>query len=171
MQAGSDISTRGFEIGNIGITYFVAANKFCFARPHLMLLTSDGHQKQHAPLHENDLEAACTVFTAINGDYVAPYNCGKDGGCSRLHKHLQLMPMPEDSSAAFLDSDGGKEASVLFQWFYHRFRAQNVTSANLIKVYAGLLHQTTKSGEGRSELADHAPPGAACPHNMRLTNR
>ena len=137
-----------------------------------MLLTSDGHQKQYEPLYENDLEAAWTALTAIGReDYVAFYNCGQDGGCSRLHKHLQLMPMPEDSFAAFLNSKGGKEPSVPFQWFYRHFESQHLTPASLTKVYTDLLKQATEVGEGRSEHADTALPRAACPHNMILTNR
>lgn len=68
------------EIGDIGSTHFLITNKFCFARPHLMLLTSDGHQRQYEPLHENDLGAAWSVLSTIGRDYIAFYNCGRDGG-------------------------------------------------------------------------------------------
>ena len=168
---GSDISTGGFEIGDIGSTHFVAANKFCFARPHLMILTSNGHVKQYEPLHENDLQVAWTALTAISRNYAVLYNCGQDGGCSRLHKHMQLMPMPGNSFAAFLDSEDGKEPSVPFHWFYRRFESQHVTPADLTEVYTNLLKEVTRVGKGRSQHADSAPPGAACPHNMILTNR
>ncbi|TPX20296.1 hypothetical protein DIZ76_016184 [Coccidioides immitis] len=169
---GSDISTGGFEIGNISSTHFVTVNKFCFARPHLMLLTSDAHRKQYEPLNEKDFEAAWTALAVTTSrDYVVFYNCGQDGGCSRLHKHLQLMPMPEHSLAAFLDSEDGKEPNVPFQWFYHRLKSQHVTPPSLTTVYADLLRQATGVGEGRFEHAGNTQPGAACPHNMILTNR
>ncbi|RFU29074.1 hypothetical protein B7463_g7257, partial [Scytalidium lignicola] len=168
---GSDINTEGFEIGDINNTHFIVANTFCFARPHLLLLTSDGYQKQYEPLRQTDLEAAWTMLTAIGKEYVIFYNCGQYGGCNRLHNHMQLMPMLEDSFAAFLDSEGGKEPSVPYHWFYCRFESQHVTPSNLTKVYTDLLKQATKVGDNRSEHADSALPGAACPHNMILTKR
>ncbi|KAH8807370.1 hypothetical protein F5884DRAFT_821113 [Xylogone sp. PMI_703] len=146
---GSDINTRGFEIGNISNTHFIAANKFCFARPHLLLLTSDGYQKQYEPLRQIDLEAAWTMLTTVGKEYVVFYNGGQDGGCSRLHKHMQLMPMPEDSFTAFLDSESGKEP----------------------RIYAYLLKQASKVRDNQSEHADDASLGAGCPHNMILTKR
>lgn len=42
-REGSDISTYGFEIGEINTTHILVANKFCWVRPHLMLITSDGY--------------------------------------------------------------------------------------------------------------------------------
>lgn len=168
---GSDINTCGFEIGDVGRTHFLIANKFCFARPHIMLLTSDGHQRQFEPLNQNDFEATWVVLSAIGGNYVSFYNCGQDGGCSRLHKHLQFIPKPKDSFAAFLDSKDDKEPNVPFQWFYHRFDSAHVTPFKLTQVYVKLLNQATKAGDGRSEHYDNLPSGAACPHNMILTSR
>ncbi|KAL3422718.1 tetraphosphate phosphorylase 2 (ATP adenylyltransferase) [Phlyctema vagabunda] len=168
---GSDISTDGFELGDVGNTHFLAANKFCFARPHLMLLTSDGHRRQYEALDESDLSAALTSINAFGKDYAVFYNCGQDGGCSRLHKHMQLLPMPKDSFAAFLNTDDGSETSVPFAWFYHRFEDQQVTPTSLVMIYNELLRQADRVGHGRSENADKAPPGAACPHNVIFTKR
>lgn len=136
-----------------------------------MLLASDGHRRQFEPLYESDLEAAWTTLIAIGKDYVVFYNCGQDGGCSRLHKHMQLIPMPKNSLAAFLDTEDGREPSVPFEWFYRRFDYQQATPASLATVYTELLQQATRVEGGRSEHADSAPPGAACPHNMILTKR
>ncbi|KAK7746568.1 hypothetical protein SLS62_009365 [Diatrype stigma] len=176
-RSGSDLNTAGFEIGDIGANHFVAANKFCYARPHLMLLTSDGHRKQYEPLDEKDLEAAWAVLAAVGQgqDYVAFFNCGQDGGCSRLHKHMQLIPTPKYSFASFLDAEEGKceqEPDVPFQWFYRRFGPEvDITPATLRKVYTDLLKQATEVGLGRSEHAASAPHGAACPHNVIFTRR
>lgn len=168
---GSDIQTTGYEIGPVGSSHFLAANKFCFARPHLMLLTSDGHRRQHEPLYEPDLAAALTSLDAIGEDYAVFYNCGQDGSCSRLHKHMQLIPMPKDSFAAFLERAGGEEPDVPFVWFYHSFQDQPTTPASLLMVYDDLLRRADRVGRGRGQHADVAPPGAACPHNMILTKR
>ncbi|KAE8372783.1 hypothetical protein BDV26DRAFT_297529 [Aspergillus bertholletiae] len=170
-REGSDISTAGFEITTTD-THIMIANKFCFARPHLMLLTSDGHRRQYEPLDESDLDGVWRILDAAETDYVAFYNCGRDGGCSRLHKHLQVMPLPANSFAAFLDSPAGEvpETRVPFRWFYQRFEGE-VTSSLLVGVYNDLLEQATKVGAGLGEHATSAPPEAACPHNMILTKR
>ncbi|PLB55689.1 hypothetical protein P170DRAFT_375627 [Aspergillus steynii IBT 23096] len=173
-RAGSDIDTAGFEIGTIGDTHFVIANKFCFARPHLMILSLDGFRRQYEPLDEPDLAGAWQLLNAADTDSVAFYNCGRDGGCSRLHKHLQVMPLPANSFAAFLDADSPEEENetkVPFEWFYRRFEQDGVTPAALVGVYNELLLQATKVGAGRWEYTASAPSGAACPHNMILTKR
>ncbi|KAI9034787.1 uncharacterized protein KD926_005578 [Aspergillus affinis] len=172
-REGSDISTAGFEIDETD-THCVIANKFCFARPHLMLLTGDGRRRQYEPLDEADLHVAWQILNAAEKDYVAFYNCGSDGGCSRLHKHLQVMPLPANSFAAFLDSSKGEmpETKVPFEWFFQRFEEDVIlTSSALVGVYNDLLDHTTRVGEGRAEHAASAPSGAACPHNMILTKR
>lgn len=103
---------------------------------------------------------------------MAFYNCGQDGGCSRLHKHMQLIPTPKDTFASFLDSEGDDpEPQVPFHWFYHRFDSQDVTVPHLAEIYDKLLRQATEVGGGLSEHADSAPPGAACPHNLIMTSR
>ncbi|KAJ3547135.1 hypothetical protein NM208_g1671 [Fusarium decemcellulare] len=180
---GSDISTRGFEIGGeVSNTHFMIANKFSFARPHLLLLTSDGYKRQYEPLNEDDLTAAWNQLNTLStsSGYVAFYNCGPDGGCSRLHKHLQLMPMPQGSFAAFLDNpDEHKEPKVPYQWFYRQLESQHgpPTPVSLTNVYLDLLqqasvalhdnfqHNTNTNTNSTSTL------GAAYPHNMILTKR
>lgn len=171
LRPGSDIGTRGFEIGeaSAGATHFLIANKFCFARPHLMFLTSDGYQRQHEALHEPDFAAAWNLLHDMTSEYVAFYNCGKDGGCSRLHKHIQLMPKPKNCFASFLDGDNGTPPSVPFQWFYRRFESPSISASQVTETYNHLLQEATKVGGGHSAHADEAPAGAACPHNMILT--
>lgn len=137
-----------------------------------MLLTSNGHRRQYEPLDETDLQAAWAVLTTMSQDYVAFYNCGQDGGCSRLHKHMQLIPKPPHSFVDFLDSkDNKRPANVPFRWFYERLNAENVTTPQLIKVYTKLLAQATDVSQGLAEHADTALLGAACPHNMILGRR
>ncbi|KAL7916707.1 ATP adenylyltransferase domain-containing protein [Trichoderma velutinum] len=170
---GSDISTKGFEIGQIGNTHFVIANKFCYARPHLMLLTCDGYRRQYEPLDEAGLEAAQSLLLSMSQDFVVFYNCGQDGGCSRLHKHMQLIPKPPHSFADFLDNEASSDSppKVPFHWFYQRVDVTNTDSKGLTKIYANLLQQATVVGQGLAEHADSAPSGAACPHNFILSRR
>ncbi|KAF5581936.1 5 5 P-1 P-4-tetraphosphate phosphorylase 2 [Fusarium pseudoanthophilum] len=168
---GSDIDTAGYEICDIGRTHVLVANKFCFASPHLMLLTSEGHQRQYEALNRDDLTAAWSVLSTMGEDYVAFFNCGRDGGCSRLHKHMQLIPKPSDSFASFLDADNAKEPDMPFQWFYHRFGHSNPGVDDLVNIYNDLLRKATEVGHGQAENADSAPPDAAVPHNFLLTQR
>lgn len=165
-REGSDISTTGFELGALD-NHLVIVNKFCFARPHLMLLTFDGYKRQYEALDEADLSDTWQLLSSAESDHVAFYNCGQNGGCSRLHKHLQVMPLPANSFAAFLDSSEEPETKVPFQWFYRRFEG-DVTPAVLFGVYKDLLEEATMVGGGDTTSA---PPGAVCPHNMIFTKR
>ncbi|RFN50203.1 hypothetical protein FIE12Z_5517 [Fusarium flagelliforme] len=166
---GSDIDTADYEICRIGETHFLAANKFCYARPHLMLLTLDGYKRQYESLDQNDWQALHSILRGQTNEYVGFYNCGQDGGCSRLHKHMQLIPKPKDSFAAFLDEEDAEEPNMPFQWFYHRFGSANVTPEDLLDIYNELLQKATEVGAGLSENAKTLPRGAAIPHNMLVT--
>ncbi|CEJ60709.1 hypothetical protein PMG11_09272 [Penicillium brasilianum] len=169
---GSDISTVGFEISEIGNSHLLIANKFCWAKPHFLILTSDGYQRQYESLNEGDLQGIWSFLSTMSTDYVAFYNCGQDGGCSRLHKHMQLIPTPEGTFASFLDSDGKEpEPPFPFQWFHHRFESEDITSQQLTGIYKKLIKQATEIGGGLSEHAHNAPLGAACPHNLIMTKR
>lgn len=170
-REGSDISTRGFEISEISTSHFLVANKFCWARPHLMLVTSDGYRRQYEALDFNDIKSAWSLLSTLDTDYVAFYNCGQDGGCSRLHKHLQLIPTPPNLFASFLDTNDGEPSQVPFEWFYYRLKPDDSRPERLLEIYNHLLEQSTKKGKGLSENFGMAPPNAACPHNFILTKR
>ncbi|EPS28964.1 hypothetical protein PDE_03910 [Penicillium oxalicum 114-2] len=171
-RKGSDISTAGFEIGKVGNAHLLVANKFCWANPHFLLVTADPYQRQYTPLDKTDLRAMWSVLKTMSSDYVAFFNCGQDGGCSRMHKHTQLIPTPKGTLASFLDMDGeASEPAIPFRWFYRKFKSSNVTEQDLQSTYAALLEQATQVGAGLSEHAQEAPPGAACPHNMIMTRR
>ncbi|KJX96220.1 5',5'''-P-1,P-4-tetraphosphate phosphorylase 2 like protein [Zymoseptoria brevis] len=176
-RPGSDINTTGYELTPIGPSHFLAINKFCYARPHLMLLTSSGHHRQHEPLSLSDLAAAWTLLTSTTRtDYVVFFNGGKEAGCSRAHKHLQMLILPKASLAAFLDDDDddddddeeGVEPTVSFQWFYERFGKRHVTPEGLKERYDALMD---KAEECCGRKKEDAVTGATCPHNFLLTKR
>ncbi|CAI7653953.1 unnamed protein product [Penicillium glandicola] len=168
-RAGSDISTAGFELGELD-SHCVIVNKFCFARPHLMLLTFDGYKRQYEALDAADLDDTWRILSSMEMDCVAFYNCGQKGGCSRLHKHLQVMPLPANSFAAFLDSSEQPETKVPFEWFYRRFEGE-VTPTTLFGAYRDLLEEATKVAVDYTASEPSAPPGTVCPHNMIFTKR
>ncbi|KAF5600843.1 ATP adenylyltransferase II [Fusarium pseudoanthophilum] len=171
---GSDIDTNGFEMGGSeSSTHFLVANKFCFSRPHLMMLTRDGYCRQYEPLNHSDFEAAWGNLASLNNataDYVVFFNCGKDGGCSRLHKHVQLMPLPASGFVVdFLNSDSTKEPKVPFEWFYHRFQDSATAAAKGTEIYLHLLQQATEAW--KASTGKDIPDGQACPHNVAFTSR
>lgn len=136
-----------------------------------MLLTSDGRKRQYDALDDSDLASAWRMLSLVAAEaenYVVFFNCGQEAGCSRLHKHLQVMPLPPGSFAAFLDSnEPGKqeETEVPFEWFYRRFDPDSeMSSASLLDVYNELLGEATK-------VCSKASSTSVCPHNMILTER
>ncbi|KAH9909560.1 ATP adenylyltransferase-domain-containing protein [Xylariomycetidae sp. FL2044] len=171
-RAGSDISTEGYEITDVGHHHFLAANKFSYATPHLLLLTHDVHRRQYEPLDTSDFTSAWAVLQTMGTEYVAFYNCGREGGCSRMHKHMQLMPMPENSLAAFLDFEEGIEPHVPFQWFHRRLACERTTPDLLTEIYTDLLRQASGTAASRAKNAGATVPAAAAfPHNVLFTDR
>ncbi|KAF5625218.1 ATP adenylyltransferase II [Fusarium sp. NRRL 25303] len=171
---GSDIDTNGFEMGDSGnSTHFLIANKFCFSRPHLMMLTRDGYRRQYEPLDQSDFDAAWGTLASLENEtteYVVFFNCGKDGGCSRLHKHVQLMPLPASGFAVdFLNSNITKEPKVPFEWFYHRFQDGATAASKVTEVYTQLLRQATEAW--KASTGKDVPDRQACPHNVAFTSR
>lgn len=173
LRPGSDINTVGFEIGSIGDSHTVAVNKFSFGRPHVMLVSSDGYRRQYEPLDLTDLDAAWKSLQGLGDDYVVFYNCGRDGGCSRLHKHMQLMPMPTKGFAEFLETKDAKETPVPFKWFHQRFDTAKaaVTSTDVVNAYNTLLEQASAAYQASGAKVNDQHPDAACPHNMILSKR
>lgn len=160
--------------------HVIAVNKFCYARPSLMLVTADGHRRQHEPLDESDLRAARDALAPTSeGDYMVFYNGGKDAGCSRMHKHMQLMPLPRESFAAFLDEEEGHrgEPPVPFEWAHHRHKhdLKDLSVESLVRTYNDLLQTSTKAWRKSVSLetreANTEKHGAGCPHNFILTKR
>ena len=92
LRPGSDIDTTGYEIGPIGPAHFLAFNKFCIYRPQMLILTTDGFRRQSEPLDRADLAVARDMLARLRGDYLVLFNCGVASACSRVHKHLQVIP-------------------------------------------------------------------------------
>lgn len=173
MRPGSDIDTNGFEVGEISGTHILVANKFCYARPHYLLLTKDGYQRQYHPLNRADLAAAWNLLSGRDEDgFAVFFNCGKGAGYSRLHKHMQLMPMPKNTFASFLESADAKEPPVPSQWFYERcFDTSPKAADALIGAYERLLRQATEVMANAEGCEVDNFPDAACSHNVIMTTR
>ncbi|KAK0705632.1 hypothetical protein B0H67DRAFT_388268 [Lasiosphaeris hirsuta] len=168
---GSDIDVTGFEISPITTTHLLAANKFSAARPHLLLLTTDGHARQHAALDAADWAAAHAALSALttptgSQGYMLFFNCGVAGGCSRLHKHMQIIPRPAPGG---LWLDGMVADGVPYVYFMERFRGQEgwLAPGGLEGVYRGLLGRAERALEAGGE--GEVEEGRAVPHNVLLT--
>ncbi|KAL8382197.1 hypothetical protein RB595_006128 [Gaeumannomyces hyphopodioides] len=177
LEPGSDISAVGFEICDVGAAHRLIANKFCFTRPMLLLMTRDGFKRQHDPLEAPDLAAAWAVLRAMRTSHFVFYNCGEPSGNSRLHRHVQLTRRPEGFTT-FLDHEeggGGGRPSVPFMYFREPLMRKGeegeedgastpVTGESLAKVYGELLGRAEASSSFRWD-----GPGTSCPHNLVMT--
>ncbi|KAK1672648.1 hypothetical protein BDP55DRAFT_615384 [Colletotrichum godetiae] len=206
---GGDISIAGFELTTIPAssggrdgeaTHVLAFNKFCAYRPHLLLLTADGRRRQFEGLDERDLGAAVEVLGGLNGgwggevkgvggetgqEYLVIFNCGKEGGCSRLHKHMQVIPAPDaipmwpdivDSGPETKADDSGKQQQQEppFRYFIHHFTGPSPPSTNdLTAKYKFMLRQATDLIPGREKVVEEDGDGraVAVPHNVILGRR
>ncbi|KAK1641370.1 hypothetical protein BDP81DRAFT_403458 [Colletotrichum phormii] len=210
---GGDISIAGFELttipsgggeGDEEATHVLAFNKFCAYRPHLLLLTADGRRRQFEGLDKRDLGAAVEVLGGLNGgwgsdadadsdkekrrqEYLVIFNCGKEGGCSRLHKHMQAIPAPDaipmwpdlvDSGPKTEADDSGKQQQQQqeppFRYFIHHFTGPSPPSKNdLTASYKHMLRQATELIPGREKVVEEDGDGraVAVPHNVILGRR
>lgn len=64
-------------------------------------------------LTENDLSAAWSVLSRLDGKYLVIYNCGFEGGSSVGHKHLQILPRPEREEFEFFPDMLGISEGIL----------------------------------------------------------
>ncbi|KAF4773433.1 ATP adenylyltransferase [Colletotrichum scovillei] len=201
---GGDISIAGFELTTIGgggdeeATHVLAFNKFCAYRPHLLLLTADGRRRQFEGLGERDLGAALQVLGGLNGrwgadadgeeqkgrEYLVIFNCGKEGGCSRLHKHMQVIPAPvaipmwpdlvASGSGTGTEAVGDGKQEPPFRYFIHRFTGPSPPSTkDLTAKYRDMLRQATELIPGREKVVEEDGEGraVAVPHNVILGRR
>lgn len=198
---GGDISIAGFEVAPIRGTHVLAFNKFCAYRPHLLLLTADGRRRQFEALDAGDLAAARDVLLGLNGaggrggdggagrsgqqEYLVIFNCGREGGCSRLHKHMQVIPAPDaiplwPDTVTSPTAAEGAQGEPPFRYSVQRFGpgggngAGEVPSAEDLAVrYRSMLLEATRAVPGRESVVeeDGDGKGVAVPHNVILGRR
>jgi ATP adenylyltransferase len=163
-RPGGDIGVAGFEMATLGSTHLLMANKFPAARPHLLILTQDGFRRQWEALDIDDLTAAHQGISSLSSRHLLLFNCGIDGGCSRLHKHMQLIPAPDpDKFTLWLDAE---EPQLPFKFFIHRFRDGLPPPDKLLGIYEALLRRAERA-------VDHAAleGETAIPHNVIMDRK
>lgn len=171
---GGDISlSGGFLLGPAnGGTHALVFNKFCAYRPHLMLLASDGRRRQFEALGRDDLAAAASALDGLGEEYLAIFNCGRDAGCSRLHKHLQIFPAP-GGFPLWPDSEASSPPPP-FRYFISRFADGKVPEpGELARVYGDMLVEAAALVPGREDVVEEDADGrgVAVPHNVVISRR
>jgi ATP adenylyltransferase/5',5'''-P-1,P-4-tetraphosphate phosphorylase II len=145
--SASDIDVTGHDIGPFNGTHLLAFNKFCGYRPHLMLLTLDPTMKQTSDLDPTDIAAAWAALAALAPqEYIAMFNCGRDAGCSRMHKHVQMVPRPGDDFVLWPELVGWERPAVGFK-FYEEALSPRMSANGVARICEELVHQA-RAGEG-----------------------
>jgi ATP adenylyltransferase/5',5'''-P-1,P-4-tetraphosphate phosphorylase II len=168
---GSDLVDADPElvVTKVSGTHLLVLNRYCVFRPQYLILTLDSFKRQTETLDEADLSAAWSVLQNMKTDHFIIFNCGPEAGCSRIHKHMQVIPRPTDFTL-FPDKEGLDLSAVPFKYYIKRLSGQGKTSANLpyslLETYKSLCTEARaawqSSAKGKSEYL---------PHNMVLTKR
>ncbi|KAJ5204229.1 uncharacterized protein N7498_005108 [Penicillium cinerascens] len=170
---GSDIANDHPDmcITMVNETHYLVMNKFPVFRPMLLLLTVDSYRRQHEPLVLDDIEAGWSVICGLNEEHYVFFNCGELAGCSREHKHLQVVPAPGrhegyDEGFKFFPDDDKQMAPriVHFMQKFEELPGNRVEGGeHLLEVYQCLLQQAREA----LNISTDVP----CPHNFVLTKR
>jgi sulfate adenylyltransferase (ADP) / ATP adenylyltransferase len=82
-------------VADVSPTHVALLNKFALI-PHHMLIVTRRFEAQETLLSETDFEALCACLAQMDG--LMFYNGGPAAGASQPHKHLQMVPLPLESS-------------------------------------------------------------------------
>jgi ATP adenylyltransferase/5',5'''-P-1,P-4-tetraphosphate phosphorylase II len=111
-------------------------NAYPILRPSYLLLTTSPLLRQTSPLFLADITAARTALHGLcrtlgsgnseadeenEEDYIIIYNSGRASGCSRFHKHMQVLPRPP-RTAFTLWPDRPPDDSVNVPYMYDLIR-------------------------------------------------
>ena len=118
---GSDIfnADPDLTISTIHKTHRLVLNRYCVFRPQYLILTIDSYRRQTELLDESDVWAAWTALQSVRTDCCVIYNCGREAGCSRSHKHLQMFPVPPEV-VLFPDRDDMRMNLIPYKFFLSR---------------------------------------------------
>ena len=160
---GSDLSVTGRELEFLKTqSHFLAFNKFCPYRPHFLLLTKDGFRRQWEALDIDDFKAVHELHTGAKQDYSIFYNCKPEGGCSRVHKHMQAIPVEEFDPWTNL-----KNGDLPYTCYTQELDStKSLSPESLLEMYLGLL-QKAGSALGHETINPKDAPA----HNMYFDRR
>ncbi|CAM1509405.1 Fc.00g031440.m01.CDS01 [Cosmosporella sp. VM-42] len=152
-------------IGYIYNTHIVALNIYPVFRPQYMLLNIDSTRSQNEPLSREDIAASWDFIHAIDSPMYIMYNCTQTAGCSRHHKHTQVVPLPQThSDCRFFPDAPGDKIRVPYRYFLHRFdKAQPPSADEVFLIYRDLLAKCKEVL--RIDVKDET---TLCPHNVAI---
>jgi ATP adenylyltransferase len=126
-------------------------------------------------LHFEDISASWAFLHSLQKPHIALYNCTPAGGCSRVHKHVQVLPYRrgaeeesgKDGFRLFPDNTDEK-VHVPYAYFLHRFthqptRKSRPTSREVFDIYTSMLAKARKHLGIAADDSD-----TPCPHNVIL---
>lgn len=155
------------KIGNGA--YWLLFNKFNVFRPQYLILHVDDSRRQGEMLSVEDLAISASLLQGAQTPHYVIYNCGREAGCSREHKHLQVFPKPgmdedgHDMFRYFEDASGQGPADipmVPFKFFLHRFEQGELDHPERAKeVYDDFVRKS-------KELLGISRDAGYCPHNV-----
>ncbi|KAH9865194.1 hypothetical protein IAQ61_009141, partial [Plenodomus lingam] len=146
-------------------THDLALNLFCVKRPQLLLPTTNSWKRQHEALDMDDMAVILETMRLFPSIYML-YNCGEDGGCSRVHKHLQGLPGPPHAFNHIVNSltqnprNSSFSPGIPFAILSHDFSSSSPSPHLLYTAYTALL--------ARASALLNRPwdPVVAPPHNV-----
>ncbi|KAF2202797.1 hypothetical protein GQ43DRAFT_412999 [Delitschia confertaspora ATCC 74209] len=149
-------------LAKINNTHDFALNLFCVDKPQFILLTLDSYKRQHQTLDDDDFVAALEVLRHLDNIYII-FNCSENGGCSRVHKHMQGLRGPPKAFELFTQQSGNGASKVPFKYFMQRFSQAlpNISASDVLNAYGRLL-ESSRGVLGLSQADD------TCPHNVIL---
>lgn len=125
---GSDIyiSRSDQVIGTINDIHVLALNIYPVFRPQYLLLNIDSCRSQNDPLDMQDVEASWAFLRSVQSPHSIMYNCTKEAGCSRYHKHTQIIRKPEVAESnstgfRFFPDVKNREIRVPYMYFIDYF--------------------------------------------------
>lgn len=151
-------------------THLLVLNRFCVFRPQYLVLTTDSFKRQTENLDETDLAAARLVLNGLRNEHFIMFNCGGEAGCSRQHKHMQVIPCSEGFTL-FPDQEGLNPKDIPFKHYIRRLDQEkdystDGKSSSLLEMYENLCKEARVAWQ-----ASGAAPTTYFPHNMMLTKR
>ncbi|OAP65495.1 hypothetical protein AYL99_01467 [Fonsecaea erecta] len=165
---GSDLvdADPGLVVTKVQGTHLLVLNRFAVFRPQYLILTLDSFRRQTEDLDKTDLAAAWLVLHHLSHEHFVMFNCGNEAGCSRSHKHMQVIPC-SDGFELFPDLETLDPEGIAFSYFVQRLQPEvQETLDSLLPVYQWLRHEAHAVWRTCSEdTLDYFP------HNMVLTKR
>jgi ATP adenylyltransferase/5',5'''-P-1,P-4-tetraphosphate phosphorylase II len=156
---GSDLfcPDERLNIAQLNGTHQLALNLFCVERPQLLMLTLDSQKRQYETLNLDDMKVMLEVLRRFPSFYVI-FNCGRKGGCSRVHKHMQGLRGPPYAFDLVTSALTTTPFQRFVQVFEHEQGFIGTPASNIFSVYGEFIDECRKM----LDIRDQEP----CPHNV-----